>query len=436
MAPDAPWPDGSIVPPPVDDAAVPVGPPDRDGAPHWRRNLAVCVFGSFTTIVGMTLLLPFLPLYVEHLGVSDHAAIVQWSGACFAATFFTAGLVAPLWGALADRYGRKLMLIRASLGMAAAMSVMGLVGNVWQLFGLRLLIGFLGGYSSGSTVLVATQSPRARSGWALGTLSSGIMAGNLAGPLIGGVLPRWIGMRNTFLLVGGVIFLTFVTTILLVKEERRPARRADRARGGWSAVPDRRPVVAMLATGLLLMVATMSVEPIITVYVGTLVPDPARVTFVSGLVMSASALGSILSASRLGRLADRVGPWTVIATCLLASAGLLIPQAFVTAGWQLVALRFLMGLALGGLLPCITSVIRHGVPEGAAGAILGYSISAQFAGQVVGPLLGGFVGGHVGMRAVFLGTSALMAGGAAYVWAMRPRGRATRHPFPNVSSKA
>ena len=98
-----------------------------------------------------------------------------------------------------------------------------------------------------------------------------------------------------------------------------------------------------IATGLLLMVATMSIEPIITVYVGTIVPDPARVTSVSGLVMSASALGSILSASRLGRLADRVGHWTVIVACLLASAALLIPQAFVTAGWQLVGLRFLMG---------------------------------------------------------------------------------------------
>ncbi|MBC8746395.1 MFS transporter, partial [Paraburkholderia podalyriae] len=83
---------------------------------HWQRNLGVCVFGSFTTIVAMTLLLPFLPLYVEQLGVKDHAAIVQWSGAAFGATFFSAALVAPLWGKLADLYGRKLMLIRSSLG--------------------------------------------------------------------------------------------------------------------------------------------------------------------------------------------------------------------------------------------------------------------------------------------------------------------------------
>ena len=97
---------------------------------HWKRNLGVCVFGSFTTIVAMTLLLPFLPLYVEELGVSDHAAIVQWSGVAYGATFLTAAMFAPLWGRLGDLYGRKLMLIRASLGMAVAMSLIGLAQNV------------------------------------------------------------------------------------------------------------------------------------------------------------------------------------------------------------------------------------------------------------------------------------------------------------------
>jgi MFS family permease len=374
----------------------------------WQRNLIICVFGSFTTIVAMTLLLPFLPLYVEQLGVTDHAAIVQWSGIAYGAAFFTAALTAPLWGRLADRYGRKLMLIRASLGMAIAMSLTGMAHNVWQLLALRLLTGLLGGYASGSTILVATQTPRARSGWALGVLSAGIMAGNLIGPLIGGVLPPLIGIRSTFLFAGGVIFITFLGTTFLIREEKRPPKaRADK-RGGWSQIPDKRPIVAMLVTGLLLMVANMSIEPIITVYVAQLV-EASQVTFIAGVVMSAAALGSILSSSHLGKLADRVGHWRVITACLVVSALLLIPQAFVTSGWQLILLRFLMGLALGGLLPCIASVIQHNVPDTVSGGILGYSVSSQYAGQVIGPLAGGFVGGHIGMRAVFLGTSVLMA---------------------------
>lgn len=403
--------------------AIAVAAPEAgQGEAHWQRNLIVCVCGCFTTIVAMTLLLPFLPIYVAELGVTGHAAIAEWSGAAYGATFFTAALCAPLWGRLADLYGRKLMLIRASLGMAVAMSLIGMAQNVWQLVALRLLAGFLGGYASGSTVLVATQTPKARSAWALGVLSSGIMAGSLAGPLIGGFLPPLIGIRATFLASGAVIFVAFLATTFLIKEERRrPGPRKSRPRGGLRAVPDKGPLLAMLVTGCLLMLANMSIEPIITVYVQTLVRDASQVTMVAGVVMAAAALGSILSASRLGKLADRVGHWNVIIFCLLACAALLIPQAFVTAGWQLIGLRFLMGLSLGGLLPCIAAVIRHSVPDAVAGNMLGYSTSSQYVGQVVGPLAGGFVGGHLGMRAVFLGTAVLMAAGALYNRLSRPR---------------
>jgi MFS family permease len=397
------------------------------GNPYWRRNLFVSLIGSFTIIVAMTLLLPFLPLYVEELGVTGHAAIVQWSGIAYGATFFAAALVAPLWGRLGDRYGRKVMLVRASFGMAVAMSLTGMAQNIWQLVLLRVLIGFAGGYSSGSTILVAMQTPKDRSGWALGTLAAGIMAGNLVGPLVGGALPSLIGIRNTFLLAGGVIFISFLATTFLIKEDPRRADKASAAPktkqqdSAWSRIPDKGPVFAMLFTGMLLMFATMSIEPIITVYVGQLVEDQNRVILISGVVMSAAALGSILSASRLGRLADRIGHWSVITGALAVSALLLIPQAFVTSSWQLVGLRFLMGLALGGLLPCITAVIRHNVPDGVGGNVLGLSISAQYTGQVVGPLAGGFVGGHFGMRAVFLFTCALMALGAAFNWVVQAR---------------
>ena len=401
---------------------------DSAGDPAWQRNLFVCVMGSFSTIVAMTLLLPFLPLYVAQLGVTDRAAIVQWSGAAFGATFFTAALTAPLWGRLGDRYGRKVNLIRASLGMAVAMSLIGLAQNIWELMALRLLVGLLGGYSSGSMVLVAAQTPKARSGWALGVLSAGIMAGNLVGPLVGGLLPPLVGVRMTFLLAGVVLFGSFIATATLIREQPRPPRDATvKAETRWSAIPDRLPVVAMLVTGFLLMLANMSIEPIITVYVGQLVPA-AHVTAVAGVVMAAAALGSILSSSWLGKLADRIGHAKLVITCLAVAGVLLVPQAFVTRDWQLVGLRFLMGLALGGLMPSITSIIRHNVPEAMVGGVLGYSISSQYVGQVIGPLAGGFIGGHFGMRWVFLGTSVLMLAGAGINLAVRRRQASASRP--------
>jgi MFS family permease len=183
-------------------------------------------------------------------------------------------------------------------------------------------------------------------------------------------------------------------------------------------IPDPRPVVGMLLTAMLLMLANMSIEPIITVYVAQLLPAGGNVVFTAGLVMAASAIGSILAAAPLGWLADRIGHWNLIVAGLAACGVLLIPQAFVTNAWQLIGLRFLMGIALAGLLPAIASTIRHSVPQAAAGTILGYSTSAQFAGQVLGPLAGGFVGGHIGMRAVFLATTVIMLAGAAFNWVL------------------
>ena len=194
---------------------------------HWRRNMYVCLFGSFTNVTAMTLLLPFLPIYVEHLGVKGHAAIVQWSGIAYGVSFLGAGVLAPVWGRFADMYGRKLILMRASLAMAICMSLIGVSQNIWQLVALRLLAGLLGGYASGAVVLVATQTPKERAAWALGTLSTGTMAGTLLGPLIGGVLPGLIGLRETFFLSGGTIFVAFIATCLLIHEDPASIPRSE-----------------------------------------------------------------------------------------------------------------------------------------------------------------------------------------------------------------
>ena len=382
----------------------------------------VCLFGTFTNITAMTLLLPFLPIYVEQLGVKSHAAIVQWSGIAYGVSFLGAGLMAPVWGKMADLYGRKLILMRASLAMAITMSLIGVAQDIWQLVALRLAAGVLGGYASGAVVLVATQTPKDRSAWALGVLSTGAMTGTLLGPLIGGVLPGLIGLRGTFFLAGGTIFLAFLATCGLIKEDQSLYQKGTRrvTKGAWSMIPDRRPVIVMLTTAMLLMLANMSIEPIITVYVGQLVDQP-DVVFTAGLVMAASAIGGVLMAPRLGRLADRIGPWNLISASLVICGLLLVPQAFVTNRWQLIGLRFLMGMSLAGLMPAVAATIRHTVPQGALGTILGFNTSAQYAGQVIGPLVGGFVGGHYGMRSVFLATTVIMFGGAVVNWSIRHR---------------
>ena len=398
-------------------------------ANYWRRNLAVCVFGSFTTLVSLSMLLPFLPLYVRQLGVSSQSAVIQWSGVAFSATFLGTAVTAPVWGRLADRFGRKPMLVRAAIGMAVVMSLIGLAHNVYELVGLRLIAGLVGGYASASTVMIGTQAPRERAGWALGILSTGALAGNLVGPLIGGLLPGWIGIRGTFFAGGAVIAVAALLTIAVVREDFQPARdargRAGAASGGLDSTTHRTTrraaVAAILVTAMMVLLANMSIEPIITVYIGGLGVSAGHLARTAGLVMACSALGSVLTASRLGALADRIGSWNVIIVCLLGTALAMVPQAWVTHWWQLAALRVAMGMSLAGLLPSIGKLARQSVDERATGQMLGYLQSAQFSGQVFGPLVGGVIGVHLGLHSVFYVTAALLASCAALAhWA---RGR-------------
>ncbi|AJP57634.1 MFS transporter [Pandoraea vervacti] len=380
--------------------------------PYWQRNLAICVFGSFTTLAGLSMLLPFLPLYVKQLGVAPESAVIQWSGVAFSATFLGTAATAPIWGHLADRFGRRPMLIRAAVGMVIVTSLIGIAHNVYQLVALRLLTGLIGGYASASTVMIGTQAPRERAGWALGVLSTGALAGNLTGPLIGGLLPPLIGIRGTFFACAGMISITALLTIFGVREAFDRARDGKRrtATNGDARMPKARAgiIAAILFTGMMVLLANMSIEPIITVYISQLGVDGPHLTRVAGVVMASSALGSMLSAAKLGALADRIGSWRVIVGCLIATALVMAPQAFVTEWWQLAALRVLMGMTLAGLLPAIGKLARHAVHERSTGKLLGYLQSAQFSGQVIGPIIGGQVAVMFGLPAVFFMTSILL----------------------------
>ena len=274
--------------------------------PHWRRNMYVCLFGSFTNITAMTLLLPFLPIYVEQLGVKDHAAIVQWSGIAYGIAFLGGrASSAPIWGKMADLYGRKLILMRACLAMAICMSVIGMAQEY-----LATRRAAPAGRAARRVRVRRRRAGRdrrrrrnAQAGRSAHCRPAAWRA-RLLGPLIGGVLPRADrpAAKRSFW-AGGVIFVAFVATYFLYQRgpgELASKARAEAMRGAWSMIPDRRPVIAMLVTAMLLMLANMSIEPIITVYVGATGAGRAQVVFTSGLVMAASAVGSVLAAPGWG----------------------------------------------------------------------------------------------------------------------------------------
>jgi DHA1 family multidrug resistance protein-like MFS transporter len=383
----------------------------------WKRNLIVCWFGSFATSAGLSQLLPILPLYVNELGVHELEAIEQWSGFIYGVTFIFMAIFSPIWGRAADRYGRKAMLLRASLGMAVILGCMGFVQNVYQLAGLRLLQGAVAGYNSGAITLVATQTPTERSGWALGTLSTGSVAGMLLGPLFGGYLAEVTGLRSVFFAIAGLLLITFTLSLLFVREDFRPS--ADKAPNWgdiWGLIAKPKTMAALFVTTFVLQLALMSIQPIITVYITQLAERTTRVALVSGLVFSATGLASILAAPRLGRLADRVGPPKVMLAALFVAGLLFIPQALVDSTWELMVLRFLLGLATAGLLPSINTLVKQLTPNEVAGRVFGYNQAAQFLGSFAGSLMGGAVAAGLGIHWVFYLTAALLLANALWVY--------------------
>jgi len=383
----------------------------------WRRNLFVCWFGIFVASIGMSQIAPVLPLYIKYLGINSTALIAQLSGIAFGITFIMSAVFSPIWGHAADIYGRKPMLLRASLGTAIVIFSMGFAQNVYVLILLRLLHGAITGYGTACNTLIATQTDRAHAGWALGTLSTASITGSLVGPMIGGFIAENLGLQNVFFITGGLMFIAFITTALFVKESfKREDKKTPGVKEIWNSVPEKSLTVTMFVTFFILAVALYSVEPIITVYISQLSGNTAHVALFAGMAFSASGLANIIAAPRLGKLADKIGAHRVMLVSLITAGLIFIPQVFVKNPWQFIGLRFLLGITMGGLTPSVYILIKRITPDNLTGRVFGFNMSAGYLGVFGGAVFGGQVAALFGVKYVFLITCALLLLNAIWVY--------------------
>ncbi|WP_148875047.1 multidrug efflux MFS transporter [Serratia marcescens] len=393
----------------------------------WKVNLISVWFGCFFTGLAMSQILPFLPLYVEQLGVSDPQSLSLWSGLVFSGTFLVSAVVSPLWGSLADRKGRKLMLLRASLGMAIVIALQGLATNVWQLFALRALMGLTSGYIPNAMALVASQAPRDKSGWALGTLSTGQISGVIAGPLLGGLMADHLGLRVVFFVTAGLMFVSFLVTLFLIKERRITVKKADQLSGKavFRSLPYPTLIVTLFVCTLMIQLANSSISPILTLFIRELSGDVSNIAFVSGMIAAVPGIAALISAPRLGRLGDRIGTARILIAALLFTTGLFAVMAWVNTPLQLGILRFLLGFADGALMPAVQALLLKYSSDQVSGRIFGYNQSFMYLGNVVGPLLGSGISAMMGFRWVFAVTAILVLFNALQL----------RHQFKKVQPK-
>jgi MFS family permease len=373
----------------------------------------------FVSSVGMSQLAPVLPLYIKHFGVENTALIEQLSGLAFGITYIISAVFSPIWGLAADKYGRKPMLLRASLGMAIVIFFMGFAQNAYELIGLRLLQGVITGYGTACTTLIATQTEKEHAGWALGTLSTANISGSLLGPMIGGFIGENFGLQNVFFITGFMLLIAFITTALFVKESFiRQTNKVLGIKAIWSIIPEKSLTIIMFVTFFVLTLALYSVEPIITVYVNQISRNTSHVALFAGISFSASGLASIVAAPRLGKISDKIGPQKVMLAALIVAGLMFIPQAFVKNPWELMVLRFLLGLATAGLNPSVNTLVKRITPDHLTGRVFGFTMSAGYLGVFGGSVLGGQVAAYLGIQYVFFITSGLLLLNAFWVYFM------------------
>jgi MFS transporter, DHA1 family, multidrug resistance protein len=391
-----------------------------DAALQWRRTLWVMVGIQFIMTGAFSVLSPIMPLLLPDLGVETASGINLWAGVLNGVTSFVAAFASPVWGRIADRRGRKLMLLRSSLAIGVFTALMGVAANVWQFFAFRALMGVFAGFSSAAIALVASQVPEERLGYALGWLSTGQLVGSLVGPLIGGVLADLTGSYRIPFYCTSVTILLSVGLVWFAVDERFVAPPKGRVRrsmlSSLIAVATTPVLLALFFVLLMAQFGVRTVQPIVTLYVQEMVGPRPDLATLSGIAFSVTGLANVIAAPFLGNRSDWIGYRRVLLICLLGATVTTLPQAFTENYWLFTAQRFGVGLFIGGLLPTANALVGRLVPRAERGAIYGITASATFLGNSLGPLTGGAVAAAFGLRWVFLVTAAVLFANLLWVY--------------------
>ena len=384
----------------------------------WRRNLYILFLVQMLSLVGFSMVIPFLPLYIKELKITTGGSIEFWSGMTFAAQALTMMISAPFWGAIADRYGRKLMLVRASLGGAVILAAMGFVQSAEQLALLRLLQGFVTGTIPAANALIAANSPKEHTGEALGVVQTGAWVGVAIGPLIGGVIGDMFGFRESFWITGALLAMAGVAVIFWVSEDFEPVAKIDRPKmlDSFRSVLRRPNMIGLYSEAFFQSLGRTLIFPIAALFVMELMGDSSGVATVTGITLGVRAVTGSISAVWLGRLSDRIGHGRVLLFSFIAVMLIYVPQPFVTAAWQLVVLQALTGFADGGILPAIAALMNLQIPAGYQGATYGLSASVNSAGRCLAPMLGVGIAISFGLRSVFALAVVIYALAALLAW--------------------
>lgn len=373
---------------------------------QWKKNLIVLWVGAFITAASFSLISPFLPVFLAQMDVGDNLEF--WSGLLFSASFFASCLLSPVWGALADKYGRKAMVIRAGVGLGLVNLLTSTAKTPLHLLFLRTLNGMASGFIPGSTALVATNTPEDKIGTSLGLLQTGAASGHVLGPLLGGIMSHYLGIRQTFVVAGITMWVATAIVIFGVKEITKPLGKNYKLNviGDFKAAWADRNFRTLMFFVTFINATVMIVQPVLTPFIMTMIEGDPSVT--TGIVFSLTGIATIIAAPLWSKRGTRIGFRNTLSLCILLSGLINIPQSLARSVVYFGALRFSYGLAYAGAQISIQGLTAQAVKPEFRGRAFGINRSFMQLGSVVGPMLGGFIGSTLGIPWVFLVNGTLL----------------------------
>ncbi|UCH33983.1 MAG: MFS transporter [Armatimonadota bacterium] len=383
-------------------------PGDADGDPGWRLTLYAAWVAQLFCIIGFSFVMPFFPFYIRDLGVPDRVVPI-WAGFLATAGGITMTAAGPLWGMVADRYGRKLMVQRAMFGGAVVLGMMGLARNVYQLLALRFLQGTITGTVPASIALVSSVTPKNRMGYSLGLMQMAVFTGASVGPWLGGAVADRFGYRVPFAVTGALLFCGGLLVLFGTRERfKRPEPHEAMGAGSIRGLLSLRGVVTLLLVYFMLSLSGSIVGPIFPLFVESLMKTPERAASITGMLLAIGGIVAALASVTIGRSSDRFGHRRVLILTISLAGLFCFPQAVVRTVGQLLAIRILFGFAAGGMAPTVNALVTNIVPRSYLGRTYGLTTSANSLGMALGPSLGGWLAAAAGLRFPFVLMGAML----------------------------
>ena len=373
----------------------------------WVVTLTILVASAFLMDMSFTMITPFLPVYLSSALGAKASEVDMWSGAVFAVTFFVSGLLGPVWGVLADRKSRKLMALRASIGLTISYALCGIVQTPMQLFAARFFQGLCAGLYPALLALLAASIPARKTGLSMGLMQGGMTVGAVVGPFVGGVLADYFGMRESFFVASVALGLISLLIGFCIKEKPRTVKVTSRNWFDWSVL--RQPAIfKMLIACAVIHASLFSAQPILPLYIAQLQGSMDNIMMLSGTIFSVCAISIMIASPILGAAGQRFGFLKVL-SCSLFFAGLLISaQVLGRTPFEFGVWRFIAGFAIAGIIPLVNSIISTECPPDKKGEVFGFNFLTGHAGMALGPFAAGALSGWFGYQAVIVASGLIL----------------------------